>query len=295
MDVVVDFARKLAFINSPVPKRWRWRLFRLLIDLCFSVFMKGRFGLYYNRHVDCNTPPQDLFVKVGATTPAEFETAVDPRSGFEHAYYSLGRYTVLRFLQLVERHGGNVSTLGTIFELGCGTGRLTQHLLTVEGLRVIGSDLNPEMVAWCADKFPGATFFTNGVEPPLSFLEDNSVDLVYCYSVFTHIPLDLQTPWLEEIRRVLRPGRFLICTVAGWRLQKQFLDSADAETLRINGRLQFTSKDTAVALATQIGGSAWDVYQTRSEVVRSFGAVFALRDYLTIGQDVLVLQKEPGR
>jgi SAM-dependent methyltransferase len=293
MDTIVEFARKLAFINSPLPRRWRWCLFRLLIDLCFSAFMKRRFGLYYNRNVNCSTPPRDLFIKLGATTPEEFETAVDPRSGFEQAYYSLGRYTVLRFLQLIERHGGNVRNLGTVFELGCGSGRLTQHLLGVEGLRVIGSDLNPEMVAWCGEKFPGATFFSNGVEPPLPFLEDNSVDLVYCYSVFTHIPLELQTPWLQELRRVLRPGGFLICTVAGWRLQKQFVNSADAETLRMKGRLQYTSEDAAASLATQVGGSAWDVYQTRSEVVRVFGAVFALRDYLTIGQDVLVLQKEP--
>lgn len=294
MDAVIDFARKLAFTNLPLPKRSRWRLFRSLVDLQFNRFLKTRFGLYFRKRIPCPTPPAELYVKVGGSKPDEFKQRLDPSTGFEHMYYSLGRYTVLRFLQLVERHGGNARTLGTVFELGCGTGRLIQHLQAVEGLRLIGSDLNSEMVNWCRKNVPGGTFFKNEVEPPLTFLADDSVDLAYCYSVFTHIPLDLQKPWLEEFRRVLRPGGFLICTIAGRRLQKQFLAPEDFERLQSTGQVEYTSDDEGASLATQVGGSAWDVYQTRSEVVRVFGSVLALRDYLTIGQDVLVLQKEPA-
>lgn len=236
-------------------------------------------------------PPKELYVKVGATTPAEFERAVRSPRLFEDSYRGLGRYTVLRFLQLLEKAGGNVRTLGTVFELGCGTGRLSQHLQSVEGLEVIGSDLNPDMVAWCQAHLPAVKAFQNQVAPPLTFLDDGSVDLVYCYSVFTHIPLNLQVSWLKELHRVLRPGGFLICSIAGWRLQKQFLSKADAETLRRTGQFESTSADTNVSLATQVGGSGWDVYQTRSEVVRVFGGQFVLRDYVNVGQDVLVLQK----
>src|SRR6185503_21358796 len=38
-------------------------------------------------------------------------------------------------------------------------------------------------------------------------------DVVYAYSVFTHLPEDVQTHWLAEISRVLKPGGVLVATV----------------------------------------------------------------------------------
>ena len=98
-------------------------------------------------------------------------------------------------------------------------------------------------------------------------------------SVFTHIPLDLQRPWLEEIRRILRPGGYFLCTVAGAHHIGIQLSQELKERLRSEGHVTLGSEDPGVSYATKAAGS-WDVFQrTREEVLRSFGSVFEVLHY----------------
>jgi ubiquinone/menaquinone biosynthesis C-methylase UbiE len=52
------------------------------------------------------------------------------------------------------------------------------------------------------------------LRPPLN-LEDNSVDILYCVSVFTHLSEELHFEWINEIMRVLKPGGVFIGTFHG--------------------------------------------------------------------------------
>src|SRR5262249_14848680 len=49
---------------------------------------------------------------------------------------------------------------------------------------------------------------------PLRY-RDASFDLVYAFSVFTHLPESLQLAWMGELRRVLRPGGYLLISLHG--------------------------------------------------------------------------------
>jgi SAM-dependent methyltransferase len=62
---------------------------------------------------------------------------------------------------------------------------------------------------------PGCEFHINDLEPPLPFAKGNDFDLIISLSVFTHIPLEQQIVWLQEMKRVLKPNGFLLCTVVG--------------------------------------------------------------------------------
>lgn len=108
----------------------------------------------------------------------------------------------------------------SILDFGCGCGRILRRF-TRAGPRLSGCDLNPKLVAWCRANLPGEAFETNEVEPPLPFA-DASFDLVYAFSVFTHLPEALQRPWLVELGRVLEPGGILLLSTHGeataWRL-----------------------------------------------------------------------------
>src|SRR3546814_6253266 len=70
---------------------------------------------------------------------------------------------------------------------------------------------------------------SSDLTPPLAFA-DESFDLVYALSVFTHIPLELQRDWLDELRRVLVPGGYLLCTVTDDAATRQ-LQAEDKEQL----------------------------------------------------------------
>lgn len=199
---------------------------------------------------------------------------------------------LLRHAQLC---GFDLRTIGTVFELGCGDGRLLRHFRHIQGIRLIGSDTRPEAVEWCQQNLPGPEHHVNAFNPPLQFLGGSSVDLTYALSVFTHIPLRTQEAWLGELHRITRPGGFLLLTVIGRRL-KQWLPAHRREELERTGELEISSTDPNAHLATQLEGSLWDVYQSRERIFEVFGKVFEIADYVdeditALGQDLVVLRK----
>jgi SAM-dependent methyltransferase len=104
-----------------------------------------------------------------------------------------------------------------VLEWGCGPGRLIRHLPPLfagREVRLSGTDYNPESIAWCRVNFPGMRFIDNQLEPPLP-LPDNAFDVVYNFSVFTHLSQATQLAWAAELQRILKPGGWLISTTHG--------------------------------------------------------------------------------
>ncbi len=78
----------------------------------------------------------------------------------------------------------------------------------------LGCDIDAESIQWAQDNLcPPFEVFCNEAEPPLP-LDASSLDLVYAFSVFTHLA-DTWAQWLLELHRVLRPGGTLIATFLG--------------------------------------------------------------------------------
>src|SRR5581483_8009602 len=69
-------------------------------------------------------------------------------------------------------------------------------------------------VDWCRENLSFASFMRNGLAPPLD-LDDETFDLAYALSVFTHLTEDLQRAWRDELHRVLRPGGLLLLSTHG--------------------------------------------------------------------------------
>jgi SAM-dependent methyltransferase len=140
-------------------------------------------------------PPRRLMVRVAGTADADWFL----RSG-RAGYDAIAAHVPL-------------DGIDSILDFGCGCGRVTRYFRDHEGA-VVGSDVNREAVAWCRANLPFGTFEMNGLAPPLVF-GDESFDLVYALSVFTHLTADLQIAWRDELRRVLRPGARLLVTTHG--------------------------------------------------------------------------------
>ena len=54
----------------------------------------------------------------------------------------------------------------------------------------------------------------NNLKPPFD-LQDNSIDVLYCISVFTHLSREMHLEWINEIKRVLKPDGIFICSLHG--------------------------------------------------------------------------------
>jgi SAM-dependent methyltransferase len=140
-------------------------------------------------------PPRRLMVRVAGTADARWFL----RSG-RAAYDAIAAHVPL-------------DRVGPVLDFGCGCGRVTRYWHDHRGT-VVGSDRDADAIDWCRRNLPFAHFEPNGLAPPLPFA-DESFDLVYALSVFTHLTADLQTAWRDELRRVLRPGGRLLVTTHG--------------------------------------------------------------------------------
>jgi SAM-dependent methyltransferase len=103
--------------------------------------------------------------------------------------------------------------LDRVLEFGCGWGRILRFFVRdLEVENIFGMDVHPEMVRLCNSSLPWARITRCEPQPPALTLPDTSFDLIYAYSVFTHISEATQLAWLSEFNRVLRPGGLLVLT-----------------------------------------------------------------------------------
>ena len=118
-----------------------------------------------------------------------------------------------RFEAVLNRHGRSLRACASVFEFGCGEGRLTQYLFTVApGASIWGCDVRPEAIAACRRRCPSGRFIVNQPAPPLP-VADAQCDLIYSYSVFTHLSEPNHHAWLKELARILKPGGVMLHTV----------------------------------------------------------------------------------
>ena len=117
-------------------------------------------------------------------------------------------------VSLLARHGIQIDELDSLLDFGCGCGRVIRHLRRLERVRLHGTDSNASAVAWCDEHLDFAEFSTNRLEPPTRYRR-HSFDCIYAYSVFTHLPEALQLAWMNELRRILKPGGHLVITLHG--------------------------------------------------------------------------------
>lgn len=146
-------------------------------------------------------PPPDLIFLVAGTTDI---------SWFLHIG-ALGAATVTDALA---RQGIEFQNLDAVLDFGCGCGRVARYWNSLQRVKVYGTDYNPRLVEWCRGNLPFAEFELNRLSPPLAH-PDSQFDVVYAFSVFTHLTEELQLSWIKEMHRILKPGGHLLLSTHG--------------------------------------------------------------------------------
>jgi SAM-dependent methyltransferase len=129
-------------------------------------------------------------------------------------YLESGTFAAQEIRGALERSGARMEKLRRILDFGCGSARILRHWRTLRGPALYGTDYNPELVAWCDANLPFARFSVNTLDGPLSY-RSRTFDLVYAFSVFTHLTEAQQRHWIDELGRILRPGGYLYLTTHG--------------------------------------------------------------------------------
>lgn len=187
----------------------------------------------------------------------------------------------------LEKNGVPLTSLSKVLDFGCGCGRVLRHWRGAPGVKLYGTDMNPYLVAACRRCAPEATIDQNTLEPRLTY-GDREFDLVYAFSVFTHLDLDDQRAWLREFHRILKPGGVLLLSVHGEAYRSRLTESE---------RKDFDAQKLVVRHAQYPGGNLCVTFHPEAYARALFAQGFEIVDMTPQGakgnpvQDLYMLRR----
>jgi SAM-dependent methyltransferase len=204
------------------------------------------------------------------------------------AFAQIGRNCARDIDAALTRFGCSLAAHGSILDFGCGCGGTLVWLRDLApAASISGTDIDAQAIEWCRANLPFATFATNGALPPLAY-PDASFDLVYAISVFTHLDEDYQLRWLQELRRIVKPGGTCLVTLHGPNTWNE-MPAQDQKTLAQRGFV-FIRTDATRGLFPDWYQNA---FHSRAYVETTFSKYFDVVGFLPRGldnhQDIVVL------
>lgn len=145
----------------------------------------------------------------------------------------------------------------SIVDLGCGIGRLTQHVLLEPVSKYHGIDIIPEIMQSAEDMARGDDRFSFSIGSECKIpLEDATVDCVVGFSVITHLLDEEVFEYVSEARRVLRKGGVAVFSFLDFNHaphRNDFFGHAAAHRHGHGDLLKFTTKDVLDHMAKKAG------------------------------------------
>jgi SAM-dependent methyltransferase len=153
---------------------------------------------------------------------------------------------------------------------------------------------------------PSGNFRQIEPQPPL-WASDETFDLIYAHSVFSHLPEKLASEWVEEFARLLAPGglallttrkREFIINCKRFRL-KPFLHGVFADTdrwLETYDRGEFCFESSETLFEPEVAARYGEACIPESYVRREWSGLFEIVDYVdeSLDQSIIVLRKVGG-
>jgi cephalosporin hydroxylase/SAM-dependent methyltransferase len=134
---------------------------------------------------------------------------------------AFGFYSLVK--EIFSQHVEPLNASHKLLEFGCGWGRVLRfflkdlppgHLWGVDCYEPV-MDFARQSNRWCTLELVPAL-------PPTD-IAPNQFDLVYVFSVFSHLSESAHRKWLIELKRLLKPGGLLIATTCG----RNFIEQCD--------------------------------------------------------------------
>lgn len=121
------------------------------------------------------------------------------------AFYELSK-------DILTRNSRSIRDCNAVLDFGCGWGRIIRFFLKdVDASGLWGVDCLSGMINLCREKIPSCNFQVINSMPPTGF-EAGTFDLIYLYSVFSHLSEEAHLAWMGEFKRILKPGGMVIAT-----------------------------------------------------------------------------------
>lgn len=126
-------------------------------------------------------------------------------------YLSDGWRTLSELMLLLDHAGASLTHMDRVLEFASGYGRFTRHLVKAIPGRVTCADVLPGSVEFLREQFHVEGFYSH--LDPLKIEYPRQYDLVFVLSLFTHLPVQSWSGWLQSLARAVRPGGLLVISV----------------------------------------------------------------------------------
>ncbi|WP_244296472.1 class I SAM-dependent methyltransferase [Stappia sp. TSB10GB4] len=93
----------------------------------------------------------------------------------------------------------------SLIDLGCGSGRTARQLAANGSYRYLGIDVVKDLIDYARAHTPADYRFHISTDLTIP-AQDASADIVYSFSLFTHLLHEESYLYMQEVQRVLRPG-----------------------------------------------------------------------------------------
>lgn len=185
-------------------------------------------------------------------------------------------------------------------DFGGASGRVARHMKFQHDIPDVWiADINREHVNFVLDTFEGTIKAFQSHSVPHLPIEDNSLDFISAFSVFSHIESFDET-WLLELRRILKPNGVLILTAnidtfqditSGWPVYKALVNHPSFDTNQLGSPL---STPRHVVRWNANGSYSSVVYLRSDYAEKRWAPLFSsmeIHPYLTQYQTGVVFQK----
>ena len=206
-----------------------------------------------------------------------------------YLFIQRGKEGVELMKRLSRKHRINIDSFSNILDFGVGCGRIIRWWEDLSSrITFWGTDINEQLIRWCKENIPFGRFTVNNLHPPTQF-EDNTFDLLYAFSIFTHLALNTQSEWLREFSRILAPQRYVIISVHG---------DADARLLSKESQERYLESGYVTISENAEGENMCATYQNKKISEQLFSEYFDVLDHVPAGrestskQDLYLLRKK---
>jgi SAM-dependent methyltransferase len=128
--------------------------------------------------------------------------------------YTNGKLGAECIREILGKNKLRIEEFSSILDFGCGCGRILRFWQDLKNTKVYGTDYNPELIQWCKESLRFAEFSVNRLDQRMDYI-DEQFDFIYAVSVFTHLGEQLQSFWMNELKRILRLEGYMYITVLG--------------------------------------------------------------------------------
>jgi SAM-dependent methyltransferase len=191
--------------------------------------------------------PQDMIWRFVARHP-NYPT---PEAAVRY-YFSDGAESGRKLEDIIRLHLPSVASGGSvsILEFASGYGMVTRHLANMPiQAKLVACDIHAEAVQFIRDRLQQLCVISQHLPEEVAF--DESFDVVFALSFFSHMPEVTFTRWLAALLSAVRPGGILVFTTHGLASRVHFGDI----TLPDNGFWFRPSSEQADLDTTEYGSS----------------------------------------